>query len=123
MLTRDQLLKLQYSIDAAADYAMCAYQKNGAPCCVMGQLAHREGVSVEELERWDGLDASENDIRQIRPSELQSYPMTLLMDLQILWDCGSIPTDNQTDMNSAQWARAQMHTLVKRHLVREQIDV
>ncbi len=86
MLTREKVRKLHKAIAAAREPGKCRYTKGGQPCCVMGQLAVLEGVSVARLRSWDGVGSKIMGLGELFPEELQAYPAPLLSDVQAAFD-------------------------------------
>ncbi len=117
MITADQNRKLHKAIDAAQGPGMCRYSKKEKPYCVIGQLAFSEGVSGEHLRKMDrrpranlGAASRIDALDELLPDELKSYPMSLLVRLQAVFD-NSSPTrvgqskDLMHQMVSVAWER------------------
>lgn len=96
-LTPAQVEKVARAIELAWAPGECKYQVDGAPCCVLGQLAALEGVPVETLRMWDGLAhelgaSGIDDIleRFYTDNPLVAYPSGLLVKLQAEWDASRV---------------------------------
>lgn len=59
----------------------CRYVIGGGPGCIVGQVGHMLGMSIGDLTRWEGFDASAVDEFD---KEAQSY----LQDAQTVQDRG-----------------------------------
>lgn len=94
-LTPEQVQKLEQAIDLARDPGACRYVKDGAPCCVVAQLAVLEGIPVAVLKVWDGAEdgrPARVDCIGALPEPLAAYPDDLLLELQQDWDAGRYHT-------------------------------
>ncbi len=124
MLTRDQERKLRKAIKSARGHGACQYVKSSKPYCVMGQLAHLEGVPLKVLRRWDteatfsegAPDVASNSIMGVHqdgnlPARLKLYPMRLLNSLQRCFD-HSVPDW------TAERVRTDMLRILDRHVTR-----
>lgn len=93
-LTPEQREKLEQAVDLARGAGACRYVLNGAPGCVVAQVAVLEGVPLSTLREWD--TSTENDAPSVydRTPELREYPRDLIAALQLEWD-GAVadPTD------------------------------
>jgi hypothetical protein len=74
---------LELAIDRAEGFGVCKYVSQGRPVCVIAQLGAIEGVSIEEMERWNG-----SIIRSVYPKvpKFRKYNKELLTELQVIWD-------------------------------------
>ncbi len=104
MLTEAQTAKLHESIDASRRPGRLAYVVAGEPCCFIGQLAVREGLSIDILSLWDNSSPAVEERLRSLPDPFAEYPVKLLVDLQKLWDTCREPT--------AAKAREDMHQMV-----------
>ena len=90
MLTTEQRAKLETAIARAEQPGLCKYAVDKKrPCCVIGQLAFLEGVSVEELHKWDVSKYGTIATLKWKMAEefpLAKYDSFLLQDLQKTWD-------------------------------------
>jgi hypothetical protein len=59
-LDKKQILALIAEVTAEKpDFvSACVYQRDGAPCCIVGAVMHRVGVPVATLEEWDSKSDS-----------------------------------------------------------------
>lgn len=92
MITQKQKENLLLAAQRAIHPGACTYTLNNNPCCVIGQLAHIEGVSLEIIDTWGNRTVINLDDR---PTFL-GYPMDLLNRLQCIWDLGSSEATRDT---------------------------
>jgi hypothetical protein len=110
LITDEQYGELAEAIKNAKGPSMCRYVIKGQPGCVIGQLEHQLGVSVEQLEgqadnkieellapafisakAWEIQSGTKNAFwdtvsGQAARQALSSYPVEVLKKLQNLWD-------------------------------------
>lgn len=93
-LTVEQKKRLLRAIDTASGPGACRYVYDGAPCCVVAQLAALEGISVERMAAWDassqtvwGLFAGGRSGPELAPYRIGDEEGNPLLDrLQAIWD-------------------------------------
>lgn len=108
MLTQVQKDKLLKAVENAIHPGACMYTYQGQPSCVIGWLAHLEGVPIHELRLWGG---SINTVFlkhewQGKQFPLVNYSLDLLGYLQKLWD-GSSPS------HQPEFVRVEMRKIIE----------
>lgn len=98
MLSDEQKEKLYQAIDAARGPGACDYVEGGKPCCVIAQLAHLEGVSIEDMASTWGVSQVQHISERpyVRGVEfIIKYPVKLLTELQTIWDtCKQVTSED-----------------------------
>lgn len=105
-LTTEQANKLCNAISNAVQSGSCSYLRfgtlgeNTAPGCVIAQLASLEGVTGLQLEDWFGSVYNVIDKKLSGYEVLLPYPLSVLADLQGMWDNGGINEDEGLRRNT-----------------------
>lgn len=100
-ITTEQKKKLYRAIAAAKHAGACEYISNNKPCCVIGQLAYIEGITVPEMKKWgaEGFQLVRYDYRQV-VKPLLAYPYRLLDRIQGEWDYNNGNTIDEPERRS-----------------------
>ncbi len=123
MLTEKQKQELHKAIEKAKQPGACRYASEAvaSPLCVVGQLAHMQGVSVETLRKWDkhiGVKVQGPGISELVEAampgteKLEGFPVDLLERLQSKWDYGVTQIHGHDKEDSEKVLREMMHAAV-----------
>lgn len=92
---------LRKACELAKNPGRCRYVLNNEPCCVIGQLGYLEGISLEELSKYDRDHNDPDSVNQVvrkfgeNYPELVKYDVNKLDQLQSFWDDGHATTNEE----------------------------
>jgi hypothetical protein len=95
----------------------CRYVTDGKPDCVVAQLATIEGVSIEDLAKWEKKNVlaaamfnkpGANSLRE------KGYNTEFLLLLQRIWDGEYVPTDDEDKFVNCYSAKSAALLMLKK---------
>lgn len=99
-LSVETLTKLRQAIDLAERPGGCQYVSDDKPCCVAGQFAFLQGISIQTMKDWQSavIDSREMPYMGVDP--------LLLRTLQVVWDnVGGHASTSQEDLRAIMHAK------------------